>query len=173
MRVRYTLALLPALLLASPLLGESVRELSRLELRQLLDSGAAEDPRRAMKTAQGQAGGEVLDIRAFQGNAVYYRILVKKLDGQVVSIVVDAMSGVLLAASSSSASSVNAAARIVGSGAVTAASASVSASASDASAKPSAGANARSNGNTDGNSGRSGNSGDSGNAGGNGNGHGK
>ena len=169
MRAPSAIALLSALLLACPLYGEPVKELSRPELRRLLDSGAAEDPRRAMSTAQGQASGEVLDIRAFQGAELYYRVLVKRPDGQVVSIVVNANNGSLLAPSSLLASSVNAAASRVDSSAAAAASGTTGAAAAADAAKSNGSASAGSNGNAGGNSGSNGNSGGNGNAGGKGN----
>ncbi len=181
MRVRLVLAIICTVLTAPPLFAEPVSELSHPDLRRLLASGAAEDPRQAITLARQAVGGDVLDIRAFQGKAVYYRVLVKNPDGQVVSVVVDAQSGALLAASSSIASSVNAAASSVASEGVAASVASAAAS-----GKSNAGGSAGSNGNAGGNSGNSGNAGGGGsggngnaggngkgNSGGNGNGHGK
>jgi hypothetical protein len=185
MRASSALALFSALLLGCPSHGEPVTELSRTDLRQLLESGAAEDPRRAISTAQGQASGEILDIRAFQGSALYYRVLVKKPDGQVVSIVINANSGSLLEPSSLLASSVNAAASRVDSSAGAAAPSTTGAAAAAGGAKSNGSASAESSGNAGGNSGGNGNSagngksggnsnsGGNGNAGGNGNGHGK
>lgn len=181
MRVCLVLATILAALAAPPVLAEPVSELSHLDLRRLLAAQAAEDPRQAMALAQRTTGGEVLDIRAFQGKAVYYRVLVKNPNGQVVSIVVDAQSGALLEASSSIASNVNAAASSVASESVATAAAPAAAG-----GKSNADGSAGSNGNAGGNSGNSGNAGGGGaggngnaggngkgNAGGNGNGRGK
>ncbi len=134
-----------ACLLAFLLPGEgqaAARELKQSELRKATTSGSAIRLNKVIKGVEKVFGGTPVDARAFQADKVYYRILVKKPDGKIISVIVNAQTGVVVPNRSSVGREISEAAR--------------SASGNSASAKS---------------RGRSANKGNSGNRGGNGNGN--
>ncbi|MEO1537674.1 MAG: hypothetical protein AAFR73_08065 [Pseudomonadota bacterium] len=126
-----------------------MRELSREELRANVRSGQSMSLSRLLNIMSSRVDGEVVDVRGFEGNGIFYRVLVKRSDGQMAVAIVNARSGRFMPSTSATVIDVQAAAT---------------------SNSPSVNSNSRSNnagGNGNGNSGGNGNS----NSGGNGNGN--
>ncbi len=148
--------LLAIVCLATLLLGAesqaATRELKQSELRKVTASGTAIRLKKVIKGVERVFGGTPVDARAFQSDKVYYRILVKKPNGEIISVIVDAQSGVVVSNRSSVGRQISEAAR--------------SNKGNSASAKSQGNfGNKGNSGNRGGNS----NSGGSGNSGGNGN----
>ena len=73
-----------------------VRELKQSELRKATLSGNTIRLARVIKGVAKTYGGTPVDARAFQAGEIYYRILVKKPDGKIVSVIVNAQTGAVV-----------------------------------------------------------------------------
>lgn len=69
------------------------RELAQEELRRFAASGRGVDLHGILEMVGREVGGETVDVRAFDVGGVHYRILVKRPNGEVVGVVVEARSG--------------------------------------------------------------------------------
>lgn len=87
-----------------------IQELTGKQLRSALATAQVVEPRMVMQKVETTLGGQALDIRFFQSDGLYYRVLVKSVDGRLASVVVDAKSGKLMPSSTPAAIAVNAAA---------------------------------------------------------------
>ncbi|WP_200876063.1 PepSY domain-containing protein [Ruegeria halocynthiae] len=141
----------------------AARELKQSELRKATTSGSAIRLKRVIKGVERVFGGTPVDARAFQADKVYYRILVKKPDGRIISVIVNAQTGVVVPNRSTVGRQISDAAR---STAGNSANANSQAKSNNSQANSGNG-NGNSGGNGNGNSGGNGN----GNSGGNGNGN--
>jgi hypothetical protein len=152
--------------LAAP--AETLREVGGTQVRAAVNAGKGISVGRALKLIGHIASGEVVDVRAFQGRALFYRVLLLKPSGRVFSYIVDASSGRLLSVGSAAARQVESYATegSVSSGASASASARSTAAASGSSSNSGGGGMGGGNGNGGGNSGGRGNSGGGGNGGG-------
>ncbi|WP_282021711.1 PepSY domain-containing protein [Ruegeria faecimaris] len=74
----------------------SARELTQSELRKATTSGSAIRLKKVIEGVEKAFGGTPVDARAFQADRLYYRILVKKPDGKIVSVIVNAQTGVVV-----------------------------------------------------------------------------
>ena len=92
---------------ALPARAAPPHEMSRAELRDAISAGQLVNPRQAMETVQQWEKGQSLDIRAFSAHGVYYRVLVKRPDGQLVVVVLNARTGHALPPTSTTAQEVN------------------------------------------------------------------
>ena len=152
------LLLLSFVALSGPGQAATVREIGTAELRQAVGSGAALSPKRVIGSVARSTGGEPIETRAFDADGLYYRIVLKKPDGSIISVIVDARTGEEVAKGSAVGRQVAAAAE----------------SGSKAKGKSAtAGSNGKGNGNGGGNGNGNGNGNGGGNGGGNGNGNGK
>ncbi len=97
------LASWPLALQAAPL-----TELSQTELRETVNSGRSVSVKDALKAVRQLVPGDPVDVRAFDGNGVFYRVLVMQASGVVRAIVIDASTGKVLPPSSPTAREVNA-----------------------------------------------------------------
>ena len=79
--------------LSGPGQAATVRELGAAELRQAVGSGAILSPKRVLDVVVRSTGGEPIEARAFELDKTYYRIVVKKPNGSVVSVIIDASTG--------------------------------------------------------------------------------
>jgi phage baseplate assembly protein gpV len=144
---------------AGPVLAEKLREISAPELRQIVAAGNTISLKRAIDSVVKATKGEPLEARAFQADGIFYRIVLKKPDGTLFSVIINAVTGEQVTKNSSIGKQVTAAA---------AAGSKAKADKSKAEAaktKNAAGGNGNSGGS--GSSGGNGNSGGSGNSGGN------
>ncbi len=142
-----------------------VRELERSELRENVRSGKSMSMSRLLGVISSRVDAEVVDVRGFEGDGVYYRVILKRPNGKLSVAIVDARTGRFMSGRSSVAQDVMAAAREnKGKGN------SQSSSRSNAgNTNSNAGGNANSNAGGNGNSNAGGNG--NGNSGGNGNGN--
>ncbi len=92
--------LLPIMVLLTLFLTEegnaAARELKQSELRRATMTGGAIRLKRVIKGVEKVFGGTPVDARAFEADKVYYRILVKKPNGKIISVIVDAETGVVV-----------------------------------------------------------------------------
>lgn len=157
-------------LLVSLQAGEGLaaaQELKQAELRKATTSGNAIRLRKVIKGVEKVYGGVPVDARAFQADRVYYRILVKKPNGKIISVIVNAQTGTVVPNHSQIGKQISEAAR-------TAPGKSVSADAPGKSGTKgnSGGNNGNGNGNGGNNSGGNGGGNSGGNGGGNSGGNG-
>jgi hypothetical protein len=135
-----------------------MREVGHGELRQMVDAGAVLGLGEALTLVNSRVDGNLVDVRAFEDDTLYYRVVVKRPDGQLVAAVVDARAGRLVSGRSSAAQEVMAAAKskpaVLGSGSL------------------GRGKSSGASGNGKGNAGGNGNGNGGGNSGGNGGGNG-
>jgi uncharacterized membrane protein YkoI len=87
------------------------RELKQSELRMATLSGSAIRLNRVIKGVKKAFGGTPVDARAFKTDKIYYRILVKKPGGKIVSVIVNAETGTVVSNRSSTGREISEAAR--------------------------------------------------------------
>ncbi|RYE38068.1 MAG: hypothetical protein EOP21_12860, partial [Hyphomicrobiales bacterium] len=93
MKIAPALILLTMLALSGPGQAATVRELDAAELRQATKAGDIISLKRAIEAVAKSTGGEPLEARAFEIDAVYYRIVLKRPNGKIVSVIVNALTG--------------------------------------------------------------------------------
>jgi hypothetical protein len=101
-------------LLAFSLTGEAygaTRELNQSELRRASITGKTIGLKRAIDSVAASVGGTAVEARAFKSDDVFYRILVKKPTGRIVSVIVNARTGTLVSNKSSVGRQISAAAK--------------------------------------------------------------
>lgn len=140
--------------------GAAVREISGSELRKIVKAGEAVSLKRAIEAVEASLGGVPIEARAFDAEGVFYRIVMKRPNGTLFSIIIDAGTGREVAKDSPVGKEISAAA------------ATAASTKSSQGKSQSAGSNGNANGNADGNRGGNGNGGGSGNGNSNGNGNG-
>ena len=140
----------------------AARELKQSELRKATNSGDAIRLKKVIEGVEKTFGGTPVDARAFQTDQVYYRILVKKPNGKIISVIVNAQTGTVVPNRSQVGRQISEAARTS------------PGQAADAGARGKSGTrgNSSNNGNAGGNGNGGGNSGGNGNGGGNSGGNG-
>lgn len=153
MKLARTIVLLSMLALAGPSLAATARELDAAELRQISRSGQVMTLKRVIDSVAKANGGTPIEARAFELEDVFYRIVLKKANGTVVSIIINARTGEQVGKNSSVGRQLAAAAK-------------------GGKGKGNKGKSAGSNGKSGGNSGGNGNSGGGNSGGGNGGGGG-
>ena len=148
------------------------RELKQGELRKATLSGDTIRLARVIKGVEKIYGGTPVDARAFQADEIYYRILVKKPDGKIVSVIVNAQTGTVISNRSSVGREISKAARSDPTKANSNRNNSNNRGGSANRGKSGNNGNAGSNGNAGGNGGGNGGGNSGGNSGGNGGGNG-
>ena len=88
-----------------------VRELTRSELRENVRLGNSMSLSDLLATVGRRFEGEVVGVRAFEAGPVFYRVLVKKPNGKLSAIVIDARTGQVMSSTSSAVRDVMAAAK--------------------------------------------------------------
>lgn len=101
MKIFSALILLTMLALSPQVAGATVREISAAELRKVVSSGQVISLKRAIDAVAKATGGEPVEARAFQGEDLLYRIVVKKPNGSLVSVIINARTGDQVAKTSS------------------------------------------------------------------------
>ncbi len=152
----------------------AARELKQSELRKATTSGSAIRLNKVIKGVEKVFGGTPVDARAFQADKLYYRILVKKPNGKIISVIVNAQTGVVVSNRSSVGRQISEAARSASDNSVNANSRGTSANQGNSGNKGNRGGNGGGNsgGNGGGNSGGNGGGNSGGNGGGNSGGNG-
>lgn len=149
-----SLFLVTLVALSGPGQAATVHELGAAELRQAVGAGSILSPKRVIDAVARSTGGEPIEARAFEVDRLYYRIVLKRSDGSVISVIIDAQTGQEVAKNSA-----------VGR--------QVAAAAEGGSKSKGKSATAGSNGKSNGNGGGNGNGNGGGNGGGGGNGNGQ
>lgn len=93
MKLARTIAFLSMLAIAGPSFAATMRELDSSELRQITRGGEIMTLKRVIDSVAKSTGGEPIEARAFQLEDVFYRIVLKKANGSVISIIVNARTG--------------------------------------------------------------------------------
>ena len=88
-----------------------VRELERSELRENVRSGKSMSMSRLMGVISARVDAEVVDVRGFEGDGIYYRVLLKRPNGKLSIAIVDARTGRFMSGRSTAAQEVMAAAK--------------------------------------------------------------
>ncbi|WP_217361244.1 PepSY domain-containing protein [Ruegeria arenilitoris] len=100
MKTFLILACLLSLLVAGDAHADA-QELRQSELRKATTSGQAIRLNRVIKGVERVFGGTPVDARAFKTDEIFYRILVKKPDGVIQSVIVNAKTGIVVSNRSS------------------------------------------------------------------------
>ncbi len=85
--------LLATLAWSLPASAATMREIKASELRKIVSAGQTMSVKRAIASAVKATGGEPVEVRAFQADDVFYRIVLKAADGSLVSYIVNASTG--------------------------------------------------------------------------------
>jgi hypothetical protein len=93
MKIARALALVALVALSGPGQAATVRELDAAELRQAARSGDLISLKRAIEAVAKSTGGEPIEARAFEIEELYYRIVLKKPNGAVISVILNARTG--------------------------------------------------------------------------------
>jgi hypothetical protein len=93
MNLGRTILLVTMLAAASPSLAATVRELDASELRQAARSGDLLSLKRVIDSVAKSTGGEPIEARAFEVGDIFYRIVLKKANGSVISVIINARTG--------------------------------------------------------------------------------
>ena len=88
-----------------------MREMGQNELRASVQSGVAIGLSEAWAMTKARLDGDLVDVRAFADDKIYYRIVAKRPDGQLVAVIIDARVGRFLSSKSSKAKEVMAASK--------------------------------------------------------------
>ena len=78
----------------------AARELSPDELRKNVETGRSKSLAAALDIVGRSIDGETVDVRAFDADGICYRMLIMRPSGQLVSVIVDAVSGKFLSGQS-------------------------------------------------------------------------
>ncbi|WP_194295006.1 PepSY domain-containing protein [Profundibacter amoris] len=84
------------------LIGKAVfaQELTPHQIRQAVSDGRSVSFGKIARTIQNRTKGEIMDVRAFENDGIYYRVLISRPNGNLASVVVDAATGRLLSTTS-------------------------------------------------------------------------
>jgi len=93
MKLGRSILLMTILAVASPSLAATVRELDASELRQAARSGDVLSLKRVIESVAKSTGGEPIEARAFEVDDIFYRIVLKKANGSVISVIINARTG--------------------------------------------------------------------------------
>lgn len=93
---RMSITILTTLAMAQSLQAEPIREIGQTELRLNVTSGKSVGMGQVLSTVHDRFDGDAVDVRAFEAGRVYYRILVRRTDGRIHSVVIEAQSGALV-----------------------------------------------------------------------------
>ncbi len=88
-----------------------VRELERSELRENVRSGKSMSMSRLMGVIAARTDAQVVDVRGFEADGIFYRVLLKRPDGKLSVAIVDARTGRFMSGRSNVAKDVMAAAK--------------------------------------------------------------
>jgi hypothetical protein len=93
MKIAHAVILLTMLALSNPGQAATVRELDAAELRQAARAGDIISLKRVIEAVTTSTGGEPLEARAFEIDELYYRIVMKRPNGTIVSVIINARTG--------------------------------------------------------------------------------
>jgi hypothetical protein len=81
------------LTLAVPALGATVREIGAAELRRIAGAGQTISLKRVIDSVAKSTSAEPIEARAFDAGDVFYRIVLKRPDGSLISVIINAVTG--------------------------------------------------------------------------------
>lgn len=76
-----------------PAFAEPIREVGQAELRKIVTAGGILSLKTAVKAVADSTGAEPIEARAFLADGVVYRMVLKREDGSLFSVIIDATSG--------------------------------------------------------------------------------
>lgn len=84
--------------MTNPSLAASAREMSPSELRKFAESGNTVSMRDTLHAVSQSLHAEVVEARAYEAGTskscrIYYRLVMKQTNGQLVSVLIDAITG--------------------------------------------------------------------------------
>jgi hypothetical protein len=97
--------------LTGPVHADVAREVGQSELRRSVASGESLSLKRVIEIVGRAAPGEAVDVRLYEMNGLFYRVIVVQPDGQLLSVVMNARTGDLVPGNSETAEQVRAAAK--------------------------------------------------------------
>ncbi|EPX77205.1 hypothetical protein [Litoreibacter arenae] len=77
----------------TPSIASSAREMGQSELRQIASSGGTVSIKAMLSSVSKSLHAQVVEARAFDAGGVYYRFVLKQDDGKLVSVILDAQTG--------------------------------------------------------------------------------
>ena len=101
MRLLYLIACVLALVASAPAAFAEARELGSEELRNNVRSGKSLALPELFAIMEQKVEGEILDVRAFETDGIYYRFLIKLSDGKLAEGIMNARTGGLVSRRSS------------------------------------------------------------------------
>jgi hypothetical protein len=93
MKLRPALLLSLLLVLSGPAASATVREIGATELRKIVSAGGTLSLKSVVASLNASTGAEPIEARAFALDGVFYRIVLKRPDGTLISIIIDAQTG--------------------------------------------------------------------------------
>ncbi|RLJ41063.1 hypothetical protein BCF46_2851 [Litoreibacter meonggei] len=78
---------------AHPSLASSAWEMGQSELRQIAGSGKTVSLKTTLSSVSNSLHAKVVEARAFNAGGVYYRLVLKRSNGMLVSVIIDAQTG--------------------------------------------------------------------------------
>ncbi|MEP3347355.1 MAG: hypothetical protein ABJN34_07440 [Litoreibacter sp.] len=82
-----------AISFTSPSYASSAHEMKRSELRQVAMYGNTVSMKATLSSVSNALHAKVVEARAFDAGGVYYRFVLKRPDGRLVSVIIDAQTG--------------------------------------------------------------------------------
>jgi hypothetical protein len=93
MMLRPALLLSLLLVLSGPAASSTVREIGAPELRKIVRAGGTLSLKSVVASLNATTGAQPIEARAFELDGVFYRIVLKRPDGTLISIIIDAQTG--------------------------------------------------------------------------------
>ena len=78
---------------SSPSLASSAREMGQSELRQIAKSGGTISMKDTLSSVSDSLHATVVEARAFNADGVYYRLVLKRSNGKLISVIINAQNG--------------------------------------------------------------------------------
>lgn len=93
---RISIITLATLAMAQSLQADTIREIGQTELRLNVTSGKSVGMGEVLSMVHDRFDGDAVDVRAFEADNLYYRILLRRADGRLHSVIIEAHSGAIL-----------------------------------------------------------------------------
>jgi hypothetical protein len=85
----------------NPSFASSAHEMEQSELRQMARSGRTISMKATLSSVSNSLHAKVVEARAFNAGGIYYRLVLKRPNGKLVSVIIDAETGNLVPSKSS------------------------------------------------------------------------
>lgn len=77
----------------NPSFASSAHEMEQSELRQIARSGRTISMKATLSSVSNSLHAKVVEARAFNAGGIYYRLVLKRSNGKLVSVIIDAQTG--------------------------------------------------------------------------------